>query len=67
MRRIVAKFPLNILIYLIFSAGLAITFSYLVAIGNSEIALVVLVSIASISLSLFIQVITTKTELTYVK
>ncbi len=54
MRSLVSKFPINLLIYLVFSTGLALVFAHVVAIGHSELALLVLVSLASISLSLYV-------------
>jgi protein lifeguard len=64
-RRPASRFPLNWIFYLLFTAALALTFAWFVAIGNSDVALMVFISAGAVSLSLFIYALTTKTELSY--
>ncbi len=64
-RKLVSKTPLNILVFIAFTCFLAFSFAWLTALDETEILLMFLISACSIALSLFLYVLTTKTELTY--
>ena len=64
-RKFAAKMPLNWIIYILFTLLISFCFSYAVALGNSDVALMVFVTGAAVCFSLMIYALTTKTELTY--
>jgi hypothetical protein len=64
-RSVASQFPLNILLYLLFSIGLAFSFAYAAIDDNSNACFMILISLWAVSLSLFIYVLTTKCEITY--
>ncbi|KAM3147034.1 hypothetical protein pb186bvf_000750 [Paramecium bursaria] len=64
-RQFCQKVPINWVIYIIFTLSLAYAAGHLVAIGNSEIGLLVFVSIASLIFFLFMYSITVKKRATY--
>jgi hypothetical protein len=74
LRNVVRNFPINILVYLVFTVSAALLCSVLVAIGDSQVGLLFFTSLSSniyhnktigVILFLFIYSLTVKKRLTY--
>ena len=59
------KIPLNLVCFILFTAGLAFTFAWIVVKGHPQICLMVFLTTGLIIMALFGSVMTTKSDLTY--
>lgn len=64
-RKFISKRPLNILVYIAFSAFLAFSFAWVTALDSTLLIIMCMASSCTMAFSLLIYTCTTKTELTY--
>jgi len=64
-RKAASKVPFNWVAFILFTVGLSFTFAYSVAVGDSDIALMIFLMADAVVFALFVYALTTKIELTY--